>query len=127
MNNEERKKLLSQSLAEAARKTAKADADKLTVERIGRDVKARLTDVHASDDDDLVCPACRYKGPESDFEPDDDDSDGFRTDNVTGATGNEDDVNEQDGTTAYDNAKELSPSAKSKVVAELLKNHRRNR
>jgi hypothetical protein len=118
VNREERIKLLSGCLAEASRKTAEADATQAQIERITAAVKSKLAHrIHASDDDDLTCPSCGYKGPESDFEPDtDDDPDGFRTDDVTSdSDGNADDVNE------------LDAAGKSRVVAELLKNHKRRR
>jgi hypothetical protein len=116
MNRQERAKLLADSLKEAARKAAEADAHSAQVARITAAVKARLAHVHASDDDDLTYPSCGYRGPESDFEPDDDESDGFRTDPVTSdSDGNADDVNE------------LDAAGKSRVVAELLARHKRHR
>ena len=76
MNREDRVKLLAESLNEANRKAEQERADKQQVERIAAAVRAKLTHIHASDDD-LVCPSCGYKGPEADFEPDtDEESDG---------------------------------------------------
>ena len=96
---------LAQLLAESARNIEQERADKQQVERIAAAVKAKLTHVHASDDD-LVCPSCGYKGPESEFESHtDEESDGFSTDDVTSATGDSDPDNRQDGARVpnYDN------------------------
>jgi len=96
---------LADLLKAAVKKANQEQADAKQVERISALVKARLK-LHASDDDDLVCPSCGYKAPESEFEPDGNgDSDGFRTDPVTGGTGNDDDQNEGHGAKvpAYDN------------------------
>jgi hypothetical protein len=122
MNREDRVKLLARSLNEVNRKAEQERADKLQVERIARDVqahiaaaseKAKLAHIHASDDD-LVCPSCGYKGPESDFEPDtDEESDGYSTDDEISETGDDDDV------------EELDTAGKRRVVAELLRNHKR--
>ena len=115
MNREDRVKLLAESLNEANRKAEQERADKQQVERIAAAVRAKLTHIHASDDD-LVCPSCGYKGPESDFDPDtDDESDGYSTDDVTSDTGDDDDV------------EELDAKGKSRVVAQLLRNHKRRR
>jgi hypothetical protein len=65
---------------------------------------AKAHQKRASDDDQLVCPSCGYRGPESEFEPDDDsDSDGFRTDDVTGESGQDDPDNEGNRPATYDN------------------------
>ena len=115
MNREDRVKLLAESLNEANRKAEQERADKQQVERIAAAVRAKLTHIHASDDD-LVCPSCGYKGPESDFDPDtDDESDGYSTDDVTSDTGDDDDV------------EELDAAGKKKVVAQILANHKRRR
>jgi hypothetical protein len=115
VNRQDRANLLVESLNEATRRAEQERADKQQVERIAAAVKAKLAHIHASDDD-LVCPSCGYKGPESDFEPDtDDDADGFRTDNETSDTGGDDDV------------QELDAKGRSRVVAELLRNHKRRR
>jgi hypothetical protein len=117
MNREERAKILAESLRAAAKQAEQEQADKATVARITAAVRAKLTHVHASDED-LVCPSCGYKGPESDFEPDDDtdDTDRIRTDDETSKTGGDN-----------DDVEELDAKGKSRVVAELLRNHRRRR
>jgi hypothetical protein len=113
VNRQDRVKVLAESLREANRKAEQERADKQQVERIAAAVKAKLAHIHASDDD-LVCPSCAYKGPESDFEPDtDDESNGYSTDDETSQTGGDDDV------------EELDAAGKSRVVAELLARKRR--
>ena len=113
MNAEERIKLLSQSLSEAASAAEQERADKQKVERIAAAVKAKLAHIHASDDN-LICPSCGYKGPESDFEPDtNEESDGYSTDDETSDTGGD-----------SDSVEELDAAGKKRVVAELLKNRR---
>ena len=87
---------LADLLKAAVQKANQEQADAKQVGRITAAVKAPLKHIRGSDDDDLVCPSCGYKGSEADFEPDDDgDSDGFRTDDVTSVgDGNEDEDNE---------------------------------
>jgi hypothetical protein len=96
---------LAHLLAEATHKANQERVDKQQVERITAAVKAQLAHKHKAEagDDDLVCPSCGYKGPEADFEPDtDDDADGFRTDPVTGESGQNDPDNEGDRPAEYD-------------------------
>ena len=124
---------LAQLLIEANRKAEQERADKLQVERIAKDVQARIAAaaekaklahrrIHAEGDDDLVCPSCGYKGPEADFEPDNDGDadDKFRTNPVTSGTDNEDDQNVGDGAKVpkYDNRKltPLQRALKSKGI-----------
>jgi hypothetical protein len=93
---------LAELLKAAVQKANQEQADAKQVGRITAAVKAPLKHIRGSDDDDLVCPSCGYKGSEADFEPDDDgDSDGFRTDSVTGESGDPD--NEGDRPAEYDN------------------------
>jgi hypothetical protein len=107
---------LAHLLAEATHKANQERVDKQQVERITAAVKAQLAHKHKAEAGDLQCPQCQFRGTESDFEPDDDgDSDGFRTDNETSDTGGDDDV------------QELDAKGKSRVVAELLRNHKRRR
>ena len=114
MNREERAKLLVESLNEATRKAEQERADKQQVERIAAAVKAKLAHIHASDDN-LICPSCGYKGPESDFEPDtNEESDGYSTDDETSDTGGD-----------SDSVEELDAAGKKRVVAELLARKRR--
>lgn len=123
MNRDERIKLIAEAHAQAVKQAEQDRIDKQQVERIARDVQARIAAaavkaklahrIHASDDD-LVCPSCGYKGPECDFEPDtDEESDGYSTDNETSETGGDDDV------------EELDANGKSRVIRELLRNRRR--
>jgi hypothetical protein len=115
VNRQDRANFLSESLREATRKAEQERADKQQVERIAAAVKAKLEHIHASDDD-LVCPSCGYKGPESDFEPDtDEESDGYSTSDETSETGGDDD------------SEELDAAGKKKVVAQILANHKRRR
>ena len=113
---------LSQLLLESARNVEAERAHKAQAERITRDVKSRLKHVHASDDDDLVCPSCGYKGPEADFEPDtDDESDGYRTDDVTSdSDSNNDEDNVGDRPAEYDNRR-MSGLSRDQVIASLNK------
>lgn len=99
-------KRLSQLLHESALAADQERQAKNRFDRIVEDVKKHLAHKHTAEagDDDLVCPSCGYKGPESDFEPDtDDESDGFRTDPVTGESGQNDPDNEGDRPATYDN------------------------
>jgi hypothetical protein len=98
MNNRpNRAKLLAAALIEANRKAERERADKQQIERISATVKAKLAHIHASADDDLVCPSCGYKGPEADFEPDtDEESDSCRTDDVTSESSQNDEDDEGD-------------------------------
>ena len=107
---------LSQLLIESARNVEQERADNAQFQRITAAVKAKLAHrIHASDDD-LVCPSCGYKGAESDFEPDTgEESDGYSTDSETSETGGD------------DNVEELDVAGKKRVVAELLRNKRRNK
>jgi hypothetical protein len=115
VNKEERVKLLAESLNEATRKAEQERADKQQVERIAAAVKAKLAHrrIHAEGDDDLICPSCGYRGSEADFESDEEESDGYSTDNETSETGGD------------DNIEELDAKGKSRVVAELLARKRR--
>jgi hypothetical protein len=116
VNRQDRVKVLAESLREANRKAEQERADKQQVERIAAAVKVKLAHIHASDDD-LVCPSCGYKGPESDFEPDtNEESDGYSTDDETSDTGGDSDSDE-----------ELDAAGKKRVVAELLRNRKRRR
>src|SRR5258708_36110026 len=83
---------LAQLLIESSRRAEQELAHKLQVERITEAVKAKLAHkrIHAEGEDDLICPSCGYKGPEEDFDTDDDAADGFRTDPVTSGTYNHD-------------------------------------
>ena len=115
MNSEQRKRFLSDSLKEATQKAAEADATKAQIERIAKDVRAKLAHkIHASDDE-VVCPNCGYA-----FDPDSDgdESDGFRTDPVTSGTGQEDEDNVGDRPTQWDNRKltPLQRALKSKGI-----------
>ena len=120
---------LAELLLASARKVEQEQADAKQVERITATVKAQVAHKHKAEagDDDLVCPSCGYKAPESEFEPDGDgDSDGFRTDPVTSGTDNEDDVNVGDGAQvpAYDNRKAHRPldgMTRDQLIASLGK------
>jgi hypothetical protein len=95
---------LAHLLAEATHKANQERVDKQQVERISAAVKAQLAHKHKAEAGDLQCPQCQFRGTESDFEPDDDgDSDGFRTDPVTGESGQNDPDNEGNRPATYDN------------------------
>jgi len=112
----DRKALLVSALREAAIRAKEEDDLKAQIARVTALVTDKLKHVHASDDD-LVCPSCGYKGPESDFEPDtNEESDGYSTDDETSETGGDD-----------DSVEELDAAGKKRVVAELLRNHKRIR
>jgi hypothetical protein len=114
VNAEERKTLLAESLRAAAIKAQEEDNLKAQIARVTALVTEKLKHVHASDDD-LICPGCGYKGPESDFEPDtNEESDGCSTDDETSDTGGD-----------SDSVEELDAAGKKRVVAELLARKRR--
>lgn len=116
MNRADRAKLLAKSLRDSARKAEQELANKKEIERLTAIALAKLNHVHASDGD-LICPACGYRGSESDFEPDTDSSsdDGYSTDPETSETGGD------------DNVEELDAKGKHRVVRELLARHKRRR
>jgi hypothetical protein len=116
---------LAELLAESARKAEQERADKQQVERITAAVRAQLAHKHKAEagDDDLVCPSCGYKGSEEDFEPDDDESDGYSTDPVTSGTDNQDSDNGGDNPQLpnYDNRARMSGLTPDQVRANLNK------
>jgi hypothetical protein len=121
---------LAELLAESARKAEQELADKQRVERITAAVKAQLAHKHKAeaDDDDLVCPSCGYKAPEAEFEPDtDEESDSYRTDDVTSESGQNDEDNQGDRPDLpeeFDNRKAHRPlngMTRDQVIASLGK------
>lgn len=100
------KQTLAHLLHESALAAEQERQGKKRFDRIVEDVKKHLAHKHKAEagHDDLVCPSCGYKGPESEFEPDDDsDADGFRTDPVTSESGLNDPDNEGDRPAEFDN------------------------
>jgi hypothetical protein len=84
MNAEERKKFLSQSLAEAARKTAEEDELKAQIARVTAIVNASLGK-KAETSQSLACPHCGEPLPED-----------WRTDPITSDSDTEDDEDNDD-------------------------------
>lgn len=99
MNN--RAKLLADALMEANRKAEQERADKQQIERIAKDVQARIAEHKAESNREITCPHCNEKFTVS-----------YRTDDVTSdSDSNDDPDNEQDNgaeVADYDNRK-LTP------------------
>ena len=121
MNNEERKKFLSKSLAESAARLKEEDDLKAQIARVTAIVTEKLK---AETSQSLSCPHCGEPLPA-----------GWRTDDVTSDTENADDVNEMDqeddGDDGYDNrqarlnnrnpVRPLSIFSRANVMASLGK------
>jgi hypothetical protein len=112
MNADERKKLLVESLREAAKQGEQERIDKATVARITAAVTAKLG-LKAETSKPMSCPRCGEPLPES-----------WRPNEITSDSDTSDDA-DNDGDD--DDDRELDSAAKSRVVAELLRNHKRRR
>jgi len=116
MNREERAKLLADSLREAAIKAQEEQDLQRQIARVTAIVNAELAKAETLQS--MVCPHCGGV------------LEGWKPDDETSSTQNDDDVNEQDdvdidGDDDDDHVRELDAKAKSRVVAELLKHKRR--
>jgi hypothetical protein len=125
MNTPNRAKLLADALIEANRKAQEELSHKKQVERLTADVQARLAAHKAVEDGKrtVQCPHCSESFDVS-----------WKTSDVTSESGQDDEDNEGDGVDGagqddddQDDDRELDAKAKSRVVAELLRNHKRRR
>ena len=118
MNKEERVNLLSESLRSAAIKAQEEQDLQRQIARVTADVHARLAQHKAESGREVTCPHCNEKFTV-----------GYRTDDVTSDTQNDDDVNEQDGSgpasaPAYDNRRPIKPLSgltRAQIMASLNK------
>jgi hypothetical protein len=93
MNSEDRKKLLAESLRNAARKAEQERIDNETAARLTKAVQAELSRLLAETSKSLSCPSCGATLPES-----------YKTDPSTSATDDDD----EDDDTDYEDRK-LAP------------------
>ena len=108
MNADERKKLLAQSLREAAKQAEQERVDKATVTRITAAVTAKLG-LKAETSKPMSCPHCGEPLPES-----------WRTDPTTSGTSEDDEDNEPDDDDDDDDRASRAAALKAKYANRKL-------